>query len=147
MPEVTRAQVATAARGLIDTPFHHQGRLPGVGVDCAGVVIVVMRQLELSAPDFDVTGYPRAPDGTSLRAYCDEHMIAIEAADMQAGDVILVSWQGGDPQHLGILADHQNDGLSLVHAESRRYKRVIEQRIAFGRNMRLVQAYRIPGVT
>ena len=31
-----------AARACLGTPFHHQGRMPGVGLDCIGLVIVAL---------------------------------------------------------------------------------------------------------
>lgn len=139
------ADVVTAARALIGTPFHHQGRLPGVGIDCAGVPIVVGRMLGLVAPDFDVAGYPPVPDGSSLRAYCEEHMIRWPWEE--AGGAVLVAWKDGPPQHLGIVAEHPAGGLSIIHADSLRQKRVIETRLEWGRYMRCVQAYRLPGVT
>ena len=44
---MNRQDVVTAAREWIDTPFHHQARLKGVGVDCVGLVIGVARELAL----------------------------------------------------------------------------------------------------
>lgn len=139
----SRHEVVASARSLLGTPFHHQGRLAGVGVDCAGVPILVCRMLGLKPPEFDVIGYPRMPDGKSLKAYCDAELIPTR--DMDIGDVVLIRWRDGDPQHLGILGDHIG-GLSLIHADSIRQKRVIESGLRFTKFTRLVQAYRIPGV-
>lgn len=134
--------IVAAARTLLGTPFHHQGRVPGVGVDCAGVLIVVARMCGLKPPTFDVTGYPRVPDGVTLQRLCEEHLD--RADDMQPGDVALIRWRAADapPQHLGIVGDHPHGGLSLIHADSRHHHKVIESRLEFGRYMRLVQAYR-----
>lgn len=137
-----RADVVAAARSLIGTPFHHQGRVPGVGIDCAGVLIVVARLLGIKPPDFDVNGYARTPDGLALRALCEEHMERV--TELEPGDVALIRWKSDErPHHLGIVGDHPN-GLSLIHAESRSQNKVIESRLEFGRYMRLVQAYRFP---
>ncbi len=138
------ADVVAAARSLLGTPFHHQGRLPGVGVDCAGVPIVVARQLGLVAPDFDVSAYSSEPDGVSLRAFCDEHMSRWGFEEV--GGVVLVSFRGGAPRHLGIVADHVSGGLSIIHADGERRKCVIETRLEWGPYMRRVQAYRLRGV-
>lgn len=138
------ADVVTAARGLIGTPYHHQARVPGVGIDCAGVLIVVARQLGLVAPDFDVTGYPRVPDGVALRDYCEAHMVRVQTPVL--GGAVLASWKDGPPQHLGIVADYQHGGLSFIHADGERVKAVIETRLAFSRYFRLVAAYGFPGV-
>jgi cell wall-associated NlpC family hydrolase len=147
MPPIDRMLVVDAARSMIDTPFAHQGRTPGLALDCAGLLICVARSLGLIAPDFDVSGYSRRPDGNSLRTYCDLYMAPIASADLLGfGDVVLVAWRNGLPQHLGIVAPYVHSGLSMVHAESRRHQRVIETRLLFGQAMRLVAAYRIPGV-
>lgn len=131
-----------AARSLIGTPFHHQGRVPGVGLDCAGVLIVTAWLTGKKPRTFDVTGYPATPDGVTLQKLCDEHLDRVD--DLQPGDVALIRWQRPDapPQHLGIVGDHAHGGLSLIHADSRHHKKVIESRLEFGRYMRLVQAYR-----
>ena len=141
----TAANVIRAAQDLLDTPFHHQGRVPGVGLDCAGVPIVIARALELVAPDFDVTGYPRAPDGQTLQRYCAEHMLPAPAPE--PGGVVLVAWGDGPPQHLGIVAPWRHGGLAMIHAESRRHHAVVMTRLQFGWSMRLAGAYRLRGVT
>jgi cell wall-associated NlpC family hydrolase len=146
----SRSEVVAAARGWIDTPFHHQARLKGVGVDCAGLVIGIARELGLVAPDFDVTAYPRQPDGKSLLAFCDAHMQRIERAALRPGDVLVVSFDA-DPQHVGVLGDywHGNGVLSIIHSASNvsRGGRVVEQRLMFSNSMRFVAAYALPGVT
>lgn len=129
---------------MIGTPFQHQARMPGVGLDCAGLVIAVARRLGLVPANFDITGYQRTPDGLSLERNCDAHLVRIAAADLDGGDVVLIAWGDGDPHHVGIVADYLHGGLSMVHAEGRRHKRVIETRLLFGRSMRLVAAYRLP---
>lgn len=143
--KVHSSDVVAAARALLGTPFHHQGRSPGVGIDCAGVPIVVARALGLVASDFDVNDYPPMPDGTSLRAYCHEYMARWHVEE--PGGVVLVSWRDGPPQHLGIVAEHESGaGLSIIHADSVRQKRVIETRLEWGRYMRRVACFRIIGV-
>jgi cell wall-associated NlpC family hydrolase len=140
----TRAEIVAAARKWVDTPFHHQARLKGVGVDCVGLVIGVARELGLVAPDFDVVGYPRVPDGTSLMGIVREHMTEIDRAAMQPGDVVVVSFDR-DPQHLGILGDYRHGGLSIIHAAGMA-GRVIETRLMFTEQMRFVAAFKLPGI-
>ncbi len=141
----TRAEVIAAARRFIGTPYQHQQRMPGVAIDCAGVVICAGRELGLLAPDFDVTGYSRQPDGT-LVDYCERYMTRLEPAAMQAGDVVVIRFDG-EPQHFGILAPYRYGGLSIIHAVSGRA--VIETRLLFGTAaaaMKFVAAYRLPGI-
>ena len=50
------------ARECIGTPFLHQGRRQGLGVDCVGLLLVVADRLGLTGVDFP--NYYRTPDGT-----------------------------------------------------------------------------------
>lgn len=142
----SRADVVAAARGWLGTPFVHQARLRSVGVDCAGLVIGVARELGLVAADFDVNGYSRAPDGQSLLAWCDQYMARVPQADMRPGDVI-VARVDVEPQHMGILGDYQHGGLSIIHAASAGPRQgVIETRLMFSRSLRFVAGFALPGV-
>lgn len=135
-----RAQIVAAAREWLDTPYVHQGRLLGVGVDCAGLIVGVARTCGLS--DYDVSGYARIPDGSSLQAACDETMT--RADEPQLGDVLLFRFER-QPQHLAFVADYAYGGLSIVHAYAPAGK-VVETRFDEQWQRRLVQTYVMPGV-
>lgn len=142
----TPADVVAQARALLETPFHHQGRKAGVGVDCAGVPILVARVLGLVPSDFDVNGYSAQPDGFSLRDQCERFMCPWPHEE--PGGVVLVAFrQDGVAQHLGIVAEHPHGGLSIIHADNVRAKRVIETRLEWGAYMRRIAAYRLYGVS
>lgn len=141
----TRAAVVATARTWLGTPWHHQARLQGVGVDCVGLVIGVARTLGLVPPGFDVAAYPRVPDGSSLMHLVHMHMRGLLAGQpMQPGDVVVVRFDA-DPQHLGILGDYRHGGLSIIHAASDP-GRVIETRLLFSQSMQFVQAFALPGI-
>jgi cell wall-associated NlpC family hydrolase len=140
----TRTDIVTATRQWLGTPFHHQARLKGVGCDCIGLVIGVARELGLIAPEFDIVGYPRVPDGVSLMALARLHMTQIDRADMQPGDVVVLSFDK-DPQHFGILGDYPHGGLSIIHGASNP-GRVIETRLMFSEHLKFVAAFALPGV-
>ena len=140
----SRAEVVAAARAWAGTPWIHQQRIKGVGVDCVGLVIGVGRELGLCAPDFDVNGYGRRPDGTLL-AQCAQLMRPIPRNAMQAGDVLVIATDS-DPCHMGIIADYRHGGLSLIHAAMGASCRVVEHRLMFARNMQFKGAYWMPGV-
>ena len=143
----SRHSVVMAARTWLDTPFHHQARLKGVGVDCVGLVIGVARELTMVAPDFDIGGYPRVPDGRSFLGLAHLHMVQIEREAMQLGDVVVVSFDA-DPQHIAILGDYRHGGLSIIHAASDGSGggRVLETRLWFNEAMRFCAAFQLPGV-
>lgn len=140
----TRARIVQEARNWIDSPFHHQGRLKGVGVDCAGLVIGIARELGIVAPDFNVAAYPRSPDGETLMHLAEIHLTPIAEADMQPGDVIVVAVDR-EPQHIGVLGDYRHGGLSIIHAASNAGF-VIETRLMFNRTLRFVAAFSFPEV-
>lgn len=142
----TREDVVRVARSRLGTPFHHMGRLPGVGLDCAGLLISVARELELVAPTFDVPPYTMAPDGRMLE-WCRKHMRETTRDSMQPGDVVLLITDR-EPQHLGILGNYlYGNGFSIIHAAAiADPPRVIETRLMFSRVMRFVAAFVMPEI-
>jgi cell wall-associated NlpC family hydrolase len=141
---ISRSQVIAEAREWIGTPFHHQARIKGVGVDCVGLVLGVAWELGIAPRTLDEKGYPRVPDGVSLMRTMRGHAAEIDRADMQPGDVIVLSFDR-DPQHLGILGDYRHGGLSIIHAAGNT-GRVIETRLMFSPAMKFVAAFALPGV-
>jgi cell wall-associated NlpC family hydrolase len=139
----TPAHIVAAARAQLGTPWMHQARLPGVALDCAGLVICVARSLGLVPDTFDVGGYTRSPDGTLLDT-CAQHMQPLAGPEL--GAVIVVQIEQ-EPQHLGIIGDYRHGGWSMIHASSRAQPpRVVETRLMWARNMQLRGIYRLPGV-
>jgi cell wall-associated NlpC family hydrolase len=146
---VARTAIVQEARSWIGTPYQHQQRAKRVGVDCAGLVIGVARNLGLVSSQFDINGYARRPDGRSLIEHCDRAMARLAGAEaMQPGDVIVLRFDV-DPQHVGIVADYYLGGcLSIIHALGTRdgKGRVAEHRLDATTLRRFVAAYRLPGV-
>ena len=103
--------IVAAARSWLGTPWRHQGRLKGVAVDCAGLVVGVGRELGLLA--FDTRAYGRIPDGQRLRALCDQHLAPKPVAEIMPGDVLLRFTR--HPQHLALAGD-RGAPFSLIHA-------------------------------
>lgn len=54
---MTRQAAVQAARGWLRTPFHHHGRVKGVGVDCAQLLIAVFSEIGKTSPDLNVGDY------------------------------------------------------------------------------------------
>lgn len=106
----TKDDIVRVARTYIGTPFHHQGRLKGVGIDCAGLVVGVARELGLS--DFDYTEYGHLPHAGLLERLIAANMDRV--AEWEAGDVLLMSFDA-DPQHLAIVTPLAS-GPGIVHA-------------------------------
>lgn len=128
------------ARSWLGVPFAHQGR-SRAGVDCAGLVICVARQAGLVAPDFDVNGYRRQPDGSML-AICDEHLQPVD--DLAAAHVATVRFSV-EPQHVALVTPYRHGGQALLHA-LQNSGGVVEHRMDRCWRARVLRAYRFPGV-
>ncbi|NLR74203.1 MULTISPECIES: NlpC/P60 family protein [Leeia] len=89
-----RQQVLAEARSWLGTPYHHQGRVKGVGVDCAMILCDIYHQVGL-IPWIDPRPYP--PDWHFHRD--DERYLgwlkqyARPVAQPQPGDVAV--WRFG----------------------------------------------------
>jgi cell wall-associated NlpC family hydrolase len=129
------SRIVSAARECVGTPFRHQGRINGVALDCAGVLVHVFERLTL--PYDDEKGYPRRPYNGQLEAGLlrQPHLIEINKGEIVSGDVVLFRIKK-EPQHIGIFT-----GETLIHAY---YStgRVVEQSFNPWRNQ-ITHAYRI----
>lgn len=128
-------QVIAAARECIGTPFLHQARVPGRGMDCAGLIIHVAKSLGFDYQD--VIGYPRRPYRDLLRKTLDSQQCLdqVDHDDMSAGDVLLMRIRY-EPQHLGVFT-----GENLIHSYST-VGRVVEHSLTAGWRKRITQVYR-----
>ena len=135
------------ARSYIDTPWHHAARRPGIGIDCAGVLICAGRELGLVSETFEVPAYVPIPDGVSLLKWCDQYMTRVPFDAMRPGDAIVLV-TSDHPQHLAIVGDYRHGmGFSIIHACSRsKPPRVIETRLMFSKIQRFVAAYSLPAM-
>ena len=137
---MTRQQIITIARSYLGTPFHHQGRLKGVGVDCVGLVVCVMRELGIEVKDsFDYNG---KPDSVLLRDKLREHFNEIAPHEAKLADILLFTI-GKNPQHLGFVSSvgGSND---IIHTHMG-VKAVVETHIGSWARQ-VVSAFEIPEV-
>lgn len=148
---VTRADIIREARGFLGTPFVHQARKPGVGLDCMGVLMEAGRQAGLPVQDF--TRYSRQPNPNVLlyhfRRNFDE--IPVEAAG--PGDVLLFWWRqtrrlGRLPQHGGLIVDRVGapQGLGLLHSHEDSGK-VLEVDLEATWRPRILSAWSYKGIS
>ena len=105
---MTPDNIIAAARRAVGTPFRHQGRAPGVALDCAGLALHVAGAVGVAA--IDKEGYPRQPFGGVLEATLNEQPGLVQVFAMLPGDILLMRFKAG-PQHLGIVT-----GTTLIHA-------------------------------
>lgn len=135
---MTKDDVVNAARAQIGTPFRHQGRLPGVALDCAGLVVTVAQ--DLGVEHVDVIGYGRRPTG-ELRAVmaAQQSIEQVPIADRQAGDILVMRF-AKEPQHLAICA-----GTTIIHSYET-VKKCCEHDMTHEWAKRITEVWRFVGI-
>ncbi len=101
-------RVVAAARACLGTPFHHQGRAAGIGLDCIGLIVVALRAAGMEVRDR--ADYGPRPDGQSLIAALDAHG-AVPAGEIRAGDVLVFRYDN-QPQHVALATGEE----SMIHS-------------------------------
>lgn len=145
---IARADIVAAARSLIGTPFRHQARLPGVGIDCLNLIGEVGLRVgadgcEQWAADPDLSSYGRTPRPDILLRKCDEYLDRVSLAAVGLGDVLVMAFKVF-PQHFAIVS--RVNPTYIVHAYPLPgVARVVENGVAVA-GATVVRAYRFRGV-
>jgi len=100
---IRREEIVREAREWIGTPYHHQGRVKGVGCDCAGLIIGIAHSLGIST--FDYRHYSRQPDASVLLSLCDEYLDRVDSLDAALPGDVLIFLIRRQPIHMGILTE------------------------------------------
>ena len=106
----TREQAVAIARQWLETPFVHQGRTKGAGVDCAGLVVQVGREMgNVSMGEDPRIDYSRHPlVGNKLFKTIAEHGRLLDASEYKPNDIpkgcVILFWveKRGRPRHMAI---------------------------------------------
>ncbi len=138
---MTPADIVAAARCALKTPFRHQGRVPGLALDCAGLLVHVFRALGL--PHNDEMGYPRNPYDGQLEKILDAQpaLRRIDLAEADAGDVLVMRIVKA-PQHVAIHAGCISGHAYIIHG-SELHGGVVEHRLDELWRARVIRAYRM----
>lgn len=133
--------VIAAARECLGTPFKHQGRVLGKGMDCAGVLVHVLGRLGL--PFDDTTGYPRTPYDGMLEKILNAQpaLTEVAKADMTTGDVLLMRVTFA-PQHIAIVSESRYGHPYIIHGSSD-HGGCVEHRLDDLAAFRIVRVYRL----
>lgn len=129
--------LVAAALSMVGTPFHAQGRMPGEGLDCIGVVACAARICRI--PHQDKPAYPLRPNG-ELQPALESQMVRISGRP-SPGDVLLMTFAGGEPHHVAMYVGEQQ----IVHAYLTA-RQVVKQRYTKHWRDKVVAIYRFPGV-
>lgn len=117
-------EIVAEARSWVGTPFLHQARLKGVGVDCVGVILGVGRALDLITAEADAqfgprfAGYSRAPNPRKMRQGVEFYLdpLPIDHRDEGPdGAVGWFEWREELPMHLAIMATFEGR-RTMIHS-------------------------------
>jgi NlpC/P60 family putative phage cell wall peptidase len=137
----TRADIIAYARTLLGTPYRHQGRLPGVGLDCVGVLVAVATHFGLSF--HDCPAYARVPHRDTLERELEAGgMAEVPRSRVRPGDA-MTFWvrTRGVAKHAMLLTDR-----GVLHAyHSVNPVGVVETALEPFWAHRLSKCYRFPG--
>jgi len=138
---MTPEDIIAAARLALGTPFKHQGRTVGTGLDCAGLLAHVCATLGQQV--IEQPGYARRPSNGLLEAALDAQPALVRIKEKaQAGDFVLMKFETDKaPSHLGIVA-----GKTLIHSWAIARK-VCEHNFDAEWQLRVVRVYRFKGLT
>ena len=138
---MTPDDIIAAALECMGTPFLHQGRVPGVGIDCAGLLVHCFKRLGL--PHQDERGYPRTPFDGQLERILDSQpsLQRIALADAGPGDWLIMR-MSRDPQHIALHAGFERGHPYIIHSTSES-GRVVRHRLDALNRTRVTGAYRM----
>ena len=138
---MTPDDIIAAAMECEHTPFRHQGRVPGVGLDCAGLLVHCFKRLGL--PYSDERGYPRTPFDGQLQKILDRQpsLVRIPVSEASAGDWLIMRISR-DPQHIALHAGFERGHPYIIHSTSES-GRVVRHRLDALNRARVTGAYRM----
>jgi cell wall-associated NlpC family hydrolase len=125
----------SVARGYLGTPWRHGGADRN-GMDCAGLVLAVAADLGFPIPAS--MAYSPLPD---LDLFSLLPQFCVRLGKPEVGGIVRLT-VAGRPQHMAIVADHRDGGVSLIHAYMP-LARVVEHRLDYRWERRIVSAWRI----
>lgn len=133
---MTADEIIARARACVGTPFRHQGRIPGHGMDCAGLAVHVASAWHHVA---EPRAYGRLPHNAMLQHWIGEQSFLTSTSQPQPGDVLLMRF-GREPQHLAICA-----GETIIHSYEKAGA-VVEHNLDATWRRRIVAVYRFEDV-
>lgn len=102
-------QIVRSALSWQDTPYHHHGRIRGVGVDCAQFLVGVAYENGLiteeqynSVPNYPVQWHLHNREEKLLEMVESFNCVVVPNEDAQPGDIVTFKF-GRVASHLGIL--------------------------------------------
>lgn len=139
-----RQRIINESRSWKGTPFKHQARLKSIGCDCIGLIVGVIKELNLEIngrkiTELDRQNYSRIPQGQLLKKSLDN--IFPEAKLVSEGDIFLMKFLN-EPQHVGLVSCIDKNKISIIHSYQQS-KGVVEHILSENWKKRLIKFYNI----
>lgn len=114
-------RIVAEAESYVGTPFLHQGRLKGLGIDCAHFVANVINVAREGADPIEIPhNYKPREDGTIMMALLGENAEFVLTEDRQSGDVLALcdpALRFPDvPRHLAFIREVTPKTTFIIHA-------------------------------
>lgn len=143
MQSIARKRIVEVAKTWLKTPYQHQGRRKGRGIDCIGLVWGIGAELGVEA--VIPHNYSASPSGDLVLQGCDKYLLKPEDQTRRLPGQVLILW-GFDretPQHFAVLGGEPHK-MTMIHAFSKRGE-VVEEVIDNFWARRFVALYEFPG--
>lgn len=145
----TKEQIVGKAREYVGTPFRHQGRIKGLGLDCVGLPLCVGEDLGLKDKDgkpflkTDNANYSDQPQDQFVHQEAVRRMIAIPSSELRDGDMVTLKVPS-IPCHVAIISTVCGvRGMIHAYAPS---KKCVEHVMDKKWERRIEGCFRFPGV-
>lgn len=119
-PDALRTALVAEARTwlLPVTPFAHQQRSKGVGVDCIGVPTEVGRVFDIPECEGVPYAYTRQPNEREMQRELEGRLDYVPFRDVKVADMLWTrAYLGGPAQHLAMIVGF--GPLTILHASVR----------------------------
>jgi cell wall-associated NlpC family hydrolase len=119
--EAKRWSIVNAVRSALGTPWVHQGRFAGRGLDCIGLALIAARAAGEITPAQEATipNYGVIPHKNVFYHFMQDNLAYTPEEDALVGDLVLMCWRSW-PMHVGVLVDGPQHTLvapfDIVHA-------------------------------
>ena len=148
---VTRKEIVEAALRLRGVRFRHQGRSATTGVDCVGMLHVILTELNYPAI-VDVEGYRQSPSAAVIYKTLCANFDEIPFVSVGLGDIYLMRIGGRKAKHTSILVSNVTDypaGIEpqIIHAYGSGDTGSVIVEDLENWKTRIVTAFRLRGLT
>ncbi len=136
-PEEIRKTLIDEARTWLGTPWKHNQRVKGHGIDCVNFLHEIASVSGIELPAIPKR-YTRNVVGNSISSYLSQVFKPITLAQCQSGDILVFHW-GNTGHHVGIVTG-TTPCITFIHADNS-LGSVVEQNLDTVLLTRLIEQY------